>query len=222
MDNFRQLQATALGALSQPGAPAPLSDTSYGPALQKFFDIGFKLPLSSAASQAAVGQAGVIDKQAELARQQELERLKDKAEGKGYRREPRQDGGFGFYDPDGNEISAYEYARATGTTVYKALSDSDNPIDKQFAEDYQNLQDYMNARVNNDVESIQAIEERVRKDTGIDLSQEDIRTVMERFKRAYPTVYGFKQAGQRQGRTFIPNLNVLRDALESGGTGVGG
>lgn len=184
--------------------PATSPATPY-PELQKYYDINFQLPLSNAGVKVAAGQADATNNQREYDIKQQAQNLQDKASGAGYKRAPRADGGFGFTDPDGNEISAYQYARATGKDTSQVLSDSNNPIDAQYIRDYSNLQDFMDASLGGNKE---AVSEYYKHNPQLkNLSPGD---VIKKFQQAYPTVYGMKQPGQQVGRTFIPNLNQLK------------
>lgn len=206
-ENLRQ---TVLNS-GQQGAPA-----SSFPELQKYYDINFQLPLSTAGVRALTGQADAKEKQREFDVKQQME----KASGKGYTRVPKEDGGYGFFDSEGNEISAYEYARATGKSALDVLSDSENPIDIGFREDYQNLQEFLQAAVNKDT---QALEEFYSLQPSLrNMAPAD---VLKRFKAAYPTVYGGNKPGVPVGQTNIPSLASLRnrpDYFPENYTGIGG
>jgi hypothetical protein len=73
---------------------------------------------------------------------------KAKQDKKNYQKVKKADGGYAFYDPDGKEISASDYANATGTKPSEVLADSENPIDIGYRDDYNNLQDYIHAKIN--------------------------------------------------------------------------
>lgn len=204
--DLEALRQTVLNSSSS-GTPA----TAY-PELQKYYDINFQLPLSNSGVKALAGETKVRNDQADFDTAQQVQRLKDQAEGKGFTRKPREDGGFGFYDSVGNEISAYQYARATGKTAYEVLNDSDNPIDQQYARDYANLQDFMDAALSGDKETLNAFYKENPSLKGASPSD-----VLKKFKAAYPTVYGLKQAGQRLGQTFIPSLSQVKAQMDGGG-----
>ena len=157
-------------------------------------------PIAASRASALVNESEIRLKEAEAAAAAEEKRKADMEDPKKYQMKPRPDGGYGFYDPAGNEISAHDFARVQGTSVAKVLADSENPIDKGFLNDYKNLQDYMTAWQNNDTEKIKTIREKqpaLKKIT-------DPRQLLERFMQAYPTVYGRKGKGQNYGSSFIP------------------
>jgi hypothetical protein len=143
-----------------------------------------------------------------------------KSDPKNFQRLPKEDGGFAFFDGEGKEISAHEYARATGNEVASVLADSENPIDISYVNDYKNLRSYMTAWQNKDKEAIAAIQNA--DETGQLKKIKDPHELMKRFYQAYPTVYGrggFKganTAGQKVGTAFIPKYN------SSAGNGWGG
>ena len=71
----------------------------------------------------------------------EAERLR-KAQGLGdYRRENNEIGGWNFFDPEGNPITAFQYARGSGKSLSSALADSLDPGDYKFIQDYNDFQD---------------------------------------------------------------------------------
>lgn len=188
------------------------------PELQKYYDINFQLPLSNAGLKSAVGQAESQNTQREFDVKQQSQKLQDQAEGKGYQQVPKADGGYTFLDPQGNEISAFQYSRATGKSTDSILADSQNPIDQQYTRDYNNLQDFLDATMSGNEKARQAYYEQnpVLKN----LSPAD---VLSKFRQAYPTVYGLRQRGQAVGQTFIPNLQTIKDQVSAGGGGgVGG
>lgn len=57
------------------------------------------------------------------------------------RKVPKADGGFDFFIGD-KPISAYEYARATGTDIVSVLNDSMNPDDLRLLNDYDKLRTF--------------------------------------------------------------------------------
>lgn len=202
-----QLQQTILNA-GQQTAP-----TSAFPELQKYYNINFQLPLSNAGVRALSGQAQAKADQSEFDTKQQIQSVQDQQSGQNYTKSPKKDGGFGFFDAKGNEISAYDYARATGKSAYEVLKDSDNPIDSQYMRDYENLQDFFDASMSGDKEKINAYYKENPSLKGLKPAD-----VLSRFRKAYPTVYGAHQQGQRLGQTYIPNLSVIKNRLSSGGS----
>lgn len=83
-----------------------------------------------------------------------------------YTRETNEVGGYSFFDPDGNPITAEEYAAGTGKYVNQVLSGSQDLGDQEFLLDYDQQLDAMKDR---------------------DLSPEEFRNSLE---LAYPHIYG--------------------------------
>lgn len=178
----------------------------------------YSAPIAHAASNAAVNQSEINVEEAKKAAAAEEQRKADMEDPKKYQMKPRKDGGYGFYDPAGNEISAHDFARVQGISVAKLLADSENPVDKGFLNDYKNLQDYMTAWQNNDTKRIQKIQDQQPELKKI----KDPRQLLERFMQAYPTVYGRKGKGQDYRSSFIPSAGAEEDWTTNSGGGIGG
>ncbi len=166
----------------------------------------YSAPINQGLANAHVNESAVAVEEAKKAAAAAEQAKKDAEDPSKYQRIPRSDGGFGFYDPSGKEITAHDYARVIGSTVDQVLGDSENPIDRGFLQDYKNLQDYMTAWQNNDRKKIDEIQKQspeLKKIT----SPADL---IKRFYQAYPTVYGkggfggAHTAGQRLGTNFVP------------------
>lgn len=193
-----------------PQAPLPGAPASPYPDLQKYYDLNFQLPLSNAGMKVAVGQADATN-------QQNQYDIKNKAS-TDYKRLPKADGGYTFVDPQGNEISAHDYARATGKDAASVLDGSENPIDIGFQQDYKNLQDFMNVATSGDK---QALQDYYSQNPGLkNLSPQEVLT---KFRQAYPTVYGgTKNGNQPVNSTLIPNLDAIRNNQDYAANGAGG
>lgn len=129
-----------------------------------------------------------------------------------YQQVARPDGGFGFYDPQGNEISAAQYAAATGKAPGDVLKNSTNPIDIGYQKDFKDLQQYINLKLQSGqdtaaAQKAKAIESNVQKSYGINIAKLTPNQLIQAFQYAYPTVYGANQnnaPGVPVGHTFIP------------------
>lgn len=201
------LQAAANPAQSG----APVLPTGDNPTLRALHDIDFQLPLSNAGLKAMAGRDAAAEEARIFDTKQQIGDIADKADKSKYRRVKKDDGGFGFFDPTGKEISAYDYAIATDTVPSKVLEDSENPIDQQYLEDHNNLQEFLSAVYNKD-----DVAKEEYYNANPDLRSLSPAEVLKRFKQAYPTVYaqggftGPNTAGQPVGSTLIPSLRVLR------------
>lgn len=217
-----QLRAAVLGSsdIQAPAAPQPQWAS---PEIAQANQIKFQLPQSNAGANAIVQQSSMDVKAQEEAAALEKKKAEAMLNPNNYQQIPKADGGYTFLDPMGKEISAHDYARVVGKPVNSLLADSENPIDIAFNEDYQNLQDYISAKINSkndpDAASLaKQYEDKVKESYGIDMGSMDPKQVIEQFKRAYPTVFGGKGAGMGQGtQTVIPNYGAPQTAVPGGG-----
>jgi hypothetical protein len=224
-----QLKAAILG--SKPGkAPASVAPTSD---LTKLYATNFALPTSNAVTQGTGYNDAVLvanaKAAAEAARQKKLTMLKEKEQAildrtdpNKYQQVPKEDGGYTFLDPSGKQISAFDYARVTGKAPDAVLSQSQNPIDIGFVQDYQNLQNYLNAKANSNhnpeaKQLASDIEAKVKEAHGVDLGKMSMEAVQKRFHQQYPTVFGLKKAGIQSGQVYIPSAQGYTDNLGASG-----
>lgn len=206
-----QLRQATLGAGSIQTPGSPLGSF---PELSQLYQSSFQLPQSSGAASALAGQSQ------EAVTAQKAPKKSD------YKKVKREDGGFGFYDPNGNEISAQDYAVAIGAKPSEVLTDSENPIDIGYLEDYRNLQEYMEAKFNSKsneklAKKAKQIEESVKKSFNVDISTMNPSALIDRFKQQYPTVYGSKGRGVPVGQTFISRYDDDAVDYASGGGSIG-
>jgi hypothetical protein len=139
----------------------------------------------------------------------QIKALEAKSDPSKFQRVKKKDGGFAFYNGAGEEISAYDYAVALDKNPTDVLQDSENPIDLGYQQDFKNLNDYIEAKLNakysaDDDKFAKQIEDQVREQQGVDLGSMNIDEVLQRFKEAYPTVYGLKKPGVQAGTTLLP------------------
>ncbi len=205
-----QLRAAVLGA---PSIAAPVSPNAAwaSPEIAQAQASSFQLPQSNAGANAIGQQADMDVKAAEEAAAYEEKRKAAMLDPNRYSQLPKEDGGYTFLDPEGNEISAHDYARVTGKSVDSILADSENPIDMGFIEDYNNLRDFLSAVQNNDTETRDAI---MADNPELKNFEKDIPGLVKRFRDHYPTVYGgTKDGNQPTNRTYIPNSKVSSSKL---------
>lgn len=194
----------------QAGAGIQAPETSI-PELAGYMRSRFTAPLVGSAGAGLGAMAGVKadqeEKAAERARQAQIQKLQDKLDPGKYRKERKDDGGFSFYDPEGNEIDIDTYAKRTGQRRVDAIKDSENPIDLQYINDWQNMNDLMQATYNGDEDRLSEFDERYRKMKVQDLGKELINR--------YPHIYGMGQYERS-----LQNLNnpvFRKSAFRSGG-----
>lgn len=195
---YAQLKAAVMGA-QQAGGASPLGNF---PELEKLY--GNVNPQAQKSQQVAgnVYNAQVDEANAKKARETQNAML----DASKYSRVPAADGGWNFIAPNGQLISANDYSRITGQSLDKVLSNSQNPIDQGFADDYNNLQDFLSAIRNKDTAKVNAT---IADNPELDKYKNDLPGLIQTFKEHYPTVFGGNKSGnQPVNSTYIPNAGV--------------
>ncbi len=199
------LRQAVMGA-PQITAPASTLGASSSPQLAQLYASSFQLPQSTQATGALSQQASDVVSAQKAAASAAKKKKED------YKRIPKDDGGFAFIDPDGNEISASDFARAVGTSIDKVLADSENPIDVGFIQDYKALKEYTQSKFNKGSSQAQAyakkVESDVSKQYGVKLGGMTPQSVLETFRKQYPTVFGGNKAGVPTGQQFISSYSA--------------
>lgn len=222
-DNYATLKAAVLGAQTNTALGAsPLGNF---PELSKLYSSTPQLAKTELGSAAPNYNSGVDAKAADDAASAAQQKLKDLQDPSKYQQVQTQDGGFKFYDPLGNEISAADFAAVNNTTPNEVLKHSQNPIDVAFQQDFTQLQDYIRNKANakNDPKAAAAAtatEDQVRKLYGIELNQQNPSQVIAAFQAAYPTVYGGHTAGAQGTSTLLPNAVAIKTARSGAGGSV--
>lgn len=207
-----QLRQATLGAVS---AQAPTSPLGSFPEISKLYDSSFQSLQSAAPTSVRLNLA-----------KDTVAAAKAKKDGSNFQKVKKGDGGFDFFDAEGKPISAYDYAIATGKRPSEVLGDSENPIDMGYLQDFENLKDFLTVYRNKDYSTAdkEKVDEFVKDQPELKryIQTNDIVGLMERFKQAYPTVYGGGNASVPVGRTFIPKYN-RDDGVDyaSGGGAIG-
>lgn len=171
------------------------------PELSQMYATNFSSPISDANTSAQANQDQVTVENAKRAEAAAKEAAAAFADKNKYTIQQRQDGGFGFYGPDGKEVSAAQYANNTGQKLTDVLKDSQNPIDIRYVQDQQNLTKYLQAKANSKFDKGQAkiagqIEQDVHKSFGIHLGQQNPQQLIQMMQANYPTIYGANQNNQ--------------------------
>lgn len=117
----------------------------------------FARALTDTTAAAAGGMAG---NQADLAAtsiqgeiqksKQRQQEIADSIDPSKYQQVENANGGYDFIDPKGQKITVDQYARVTGKNRAALLKDSSDPSDVQFRNDYNNLQDLLQATLDKD------------------------------------------------------------------------
>lgn len=141
----------------------------------------------------------------------QLQRLKDQQDPSKWQKIRKADGGFDYLDPAGNKVSVSQFAQATGQTRAQALDGSENPLDQQFLNDYNNLQDLTTDINNNDTTKIATFLENHQN---IDPNTKP-QDLMKELVKKYPHIFGTGTYQQS-----LENLNKpLFQAGQIGGVG---
>ena len=215
MDDLKKFSAQIVGALKGADTNAGTGDA----AVNSFARSAFVDTLNNSGRGLGniAGEVAEQEKQAaEAARQAQMQKIKDKLDPNKYRAEKdREDGGYSFYDPDGNQIGIDRFSAVTGIDPAKILSNSDNPFDLQYVNDYNNTRDLVTAIQNGDVDTINAFKAE-NKELG-KMKPEDL---MRELIRKYPHIYG---NGQYKDSYKNNNNPLLRynTGLSAGGSSGG-
>lgn len=191
------------------------------PELSQMYATNFSSPLSNAQAGAQAQQDQVTvsnQKAAEAAAKAQAAAFADKSK---YTVQQRADGGYGFYGPDGKEVSAAQYANNTGQKLTDILKDSQNPIDIRYVQDQTNLTKYLQAKAMSKYDKGQAtIAAQIEKDVNsqnyklpdgrpIKIGQGGIAPTefISYMQQNYPTIYGNNQdnaSGFSGANLFLP------------------
>lgn len=199
--------------------------TSYIPEVTAYSQAG---SMEGAIKQGLAGSSGLATQKAreadeadEAARQAQMRKISDKLDPSKYRQERKADGGFAFYDPDGNEIGIDRYTQMTGQRLVDVLKDSENPIDQEYINDYMNMNSLAQAMYNGDQDTVNSFvsQNPILKDRKPE-------QLMIELIRKYPHLYGrgtYQQTlGNRGSKAFSYNSNALvAPSATGGGTGGG-
>lgn len=143
------------GALPAPASNAPAATPELAPAFANIQALGASNMQGNVARKsvnafggAAQSVANENEAAAKLRLQEEEEKAaaidkqrKDLLDPTKYRQEIAEDGGYRFYDPEGNEIDVKRFSGATGKHITEVLKKSQNPEDRQFVQDYQDVEE---------------------------------------------------------------------------------
>lgn len=172
----------------------------------------FSSPVSNARAGVEYSQDQTAVENAKKAQAEAEARAAAFSKKENYTVQSRDDGGFGFYGPDGKEISASQYANNTGQKLTDILKDSQNPIDVRYIKDQKAMTDYLQAKAGSKFDPKQAaiakqIEDQVKGAYGYDLHKADWRETLNLMQQNYPTIYGAHQdnsPGFSGSNTFLP------------------
>lgn len=156
----------------------------------------------------------------QVAIEKKVNELKSLTDPNAYKKVRKQDGGFDFFDPQGNQVDIATVADRTGTKAGDWVSDSENPIDIQYNNDYKNLQGFMDAVLSKDQAKIDQftstdpnLQQYISGRGGID-------RLMQEFKKAYQRYYTPRSVDQ-QAWGQAPSRVVVPTPQSGGGYGLG-
>jgi hypothetical protein len=192
------------------------------PELSQMYATSFSSPVSNARAGVEYSQDQTSVENAKKAAAEAEARAKAFQDAKNYTVQQRSDGGFGFYGPDGKEVSAAQYANNTGQKLTDVLKDSQNPIDIRYIQDQQNLTKYLQAKSQSKFDPKQAaiakqIENEVSSVHKINLSQANPQQLIQSMQQNYPTIYGHSgdPAGISGASTLLPNAGGAQSQAEA-------
>lgn len=186
MDELKKFSQAILsgitGATNAPGI-AGVSDANNrafasrmrSPIIDKAFGVG----------TAAGAVADEEEKRRQAAEQANIQRLKDQVDPSKYVKLRKEDGGFKFLDPDGNEIGIDRYSARTGQRPVDILKDSDNPIDLQYVNDYETMNQVMKASFQGDFNTVNSVLDK----SGLSRDYKP-ENFMQLLIKKYPHIYG--------------------------------
>lgn len=187
MDDIKKFSQAVLQGIQSAQASGSAGLSGVADSINKGFANRMNAALYSGGGIGAVAsQKGKeLDEADEAARQARIASLKNKLDPGKYQRIRKEDGGFKFLDPDGVEIGIDRYSAVTGMRPAEILKDSDNPIDRQFVNDYQNMNSIMEAAFNGDEATVRSALEANGYNTSL-----KPEAFMQKLIEKYPHIYG--------------------------------
>lgn len=121
--------------------------------IDKAFESTFQQPVVNAVGAGVQDRAQVANDNVEAQARAELDKLKERIQAERDKADPTKyqkvvnvnDGGYDFYDPEGNKISPIDYARVTGKPILDVMDKSGRQSDEDFRLDYEAMIDLNSA-----------------------------------------------------------------------------
>jgi len=135
---FDQLQAATQNFTPGVQAASPVLNS---PEISNFYASSQNLVGSAPLTSSLINESAQKVNRDEEARSNEAEKLKGQLTGSGYQRTTSANGGYNFFDAQGNPISAFQYARAKGVSLADALQGSADAGDQKIQNEYSSLLD---------------------------------------------------------------------------------
>jgi hypothetical protein len=162
-------------------------------------------------------QADAEAKAAEAARQSKIQQLQDMSDPNKYKAIRKNDGGFDFKDPAGNPIDINTYAQRTGISRADILKNSDNPVDQQFVNDYNNVNTVMQAAFNKD----QATVDEFKRQNNVPANMPINDYLKNVLIKKYPHLYGLGSYGDTVKNFGNPGAAFSTNNIGSSGGSTG-
>lgn len=202
---------TPFGAV--PGmASSPQTISNIG----RLFDSSYKLLGSNSAAGAAGKDASIKaqneENAAEMARKKKADELETQISDLDQRRKDytnpekwkqiiKDDGGYDFFDPEGNQVDVRTYSKATNKHLDDVLKNSRNQKDVEFTNEYKFVQELGNAMQRNDKEAYKKLKEKYPaywNKKMVDKTPEEYGTFesyAQAFKQSWPDFFANPGAG---------------------------
>lgn len=217
---YEQLRAATMASQ---GTANPLGAS---PQIAKLYDSTFALQPKQQQAVVDSAQAEQQVEQQKIAQKAAIEKQAKLADIKEYKFVKKEDGGYDFFDPDGQQVDIATLSQRTGKKAAEIIADSENPIDIQYREDFKNLEEFMNAVLTRDkkkVEQFKAAAPELAKynDRG------GISRLIEDFKKSYERYYVPRSVnpqswGKQPGGVVVPTRQTGQDSFDLGdGGGIG-
>lgn len=152
MNDIQQFSDAIIKGASSPGITGPIPEVSN--AMAASFQLGGMQRAGRAQGVVAGQIADDEEKRRRAAAEAQMRAIQDQADPSKYNKLRKDDGGFAFFDPSGKEIDIDTYAKRTGQRRVDVIKDSENPVDQQFIDDYEQMNDLNQAVWKNDAAAI--------------------------------------------------------------------
>ncbi len=141
-----QVETLKQAVLGAKNIQTPASPIGGPPELAQLYQSSFQLPQAQIAA-GALGNIGEEEirkrKEAEAEAEREAEKLReDFSDFSKYQKVHKEDGGYDFFDPAGNQVDIATLSQRTGVRPAEVVKDSTNTNDLQFLRDYNRLVDF--------------------------------------------------------------------------------
>lgn len=193
-------------------APASTLGADSAPEIAKLYGINFQQPQAKIAA-GALAQGAQTDVTAqENAAKIAAQKKADEANFQAYKIVKKEDGGYDFFDPNGKQVDIATLTQRTGVKATDVLKDSENPIDIQYVNDYQNLQSFIQAVLSGDKKKKDAFvsaQPALKKynDKG------GVNRLIDEFKKSYQRYYTPRTVNPSAWGASVPNQPVVPAGL---------